>query len=149
MATTPAFATTPKVGNVAWKSTTTANTTNNGTGTIGTNILLAYTAGASGAWIDRIRIHPVGSTAATATTATVGRIYLSSVASGSTTVDDTFLWQEKACPAQTTDQSTTATVAIEFDAGFRIAPSETVLFSMHHAAAANTAWQVQVIASDY
>lgn len=149
MATTPQFATTPKIGNVAWKSTTTANTTNNGTGTVGTNILLAFTAGASGSWIDRIRIHPVGSTAATATTATVGRVYLSSVTSGSTTVDDTFLWQEKACPSQTTDQTTTATVPIDFDAGFRLAPNETILFSMHHAAAANTAWQVQVIGSDY
>lgn len=149
MATTPQFATVPKVGNVAWKSTITANTTNNGTGTIGTNMILAYTAGASGAWIDRIRIHPVGSVAATATTATVARVYLSSITSGATTVDDTFLWQEKACPAQTTDQTTTATVPIDFDAGFRLAAGETILFSMHHAAAANTAWQVQVIASDY
>lgn len=148
MAAAPAFAATPKRGDNTWKSSTTANTKNDGTGTIGTDILLAFTAGASGSYIERIRIHPVGSTAATATTATVGRVYISTQSSGATTNDDTYLWQEKACPAQTTDQTTTATVPIEFDAGFRMKASETILFSMHHAAAANTAWQIQVIASD-
>lgn len=149
MATTPAFAATPKRGGCTWTNSTTANTKNDGTGTIGTDILLAYTAGSSGAYIDRIRLHPTGSTAATATTATVGRIYFSTQASGATTNANTRLWQEVACPAQTTDQTTTATFAIEIPVGVRLAASDTVLFSMHHAAAANTAWEVIVFASDY
>ena len=149
MATTPAFATTPKRGVASWLSTTTANTKSDGTGTIGTDILLAFTAGSSGSWIDRIRINPVGSTAATATTATVARVYTSTVTSGATTNANTNLWQEKACPAQTTDQTTTATVPVDFDAGFRLEANATILFSMHHAAAANTSWDITVIASDY
>lgn len=149
MATTPAFASTPKRGGCTWTNSTTANTKNDGTGTIGTDILLAYTAGSSGAYIDRIRLHPVGSTAATATTATVGRIYISTQASGATTNANTRLWQEVACPAQTTDQTTTATNPLDIPVGIRIASSDTILFSMHHAAAANTAWEVTVIASDY
>lgn len=149
MASVPAFAATPKRNGCTWSNSTTANTTNDGTGTIGTNILLAYTCGASGSYIDRVRLHPCGSTAATATTATVGRIYFSTQASGATTNANTRLWQEVACPAQTTDQTTTATVPIDIPVGVRLAASDTILFSMHHAAAANTVWEVTVIASDY
>jgi hypothetical protein len=112
-------------------------------------MLLLFTAGANGAYVDRIRLHPVGLTAATATTATVGRIYLSTIASGATTAADTRLWQEVALPAQTTAQTTTATVPIDIPVGIRIAAGDDILFSMHHAAAANTAWQAQVIATDY
>lgn len=146
---TPIFPQTPKRNGCTWTNSTTANTKNDGTGTIGTDILLAYTAGANGAYIDRIRLHPTGSTASTATTATVGRIYFSTQASGSTTNANTRLWQEVACPAQTTDQTTTATVPIDISVGVSIAASDTVLFSMHHAAAANTAWEVTVIAKDF
>ena len=148
MASQPQFAATPKRNGCTWKNSTTANTKNDGTGTIGTDILLAFTAGSSGSFVERIRLHPTGSTAATATTATVGRIYFSTQASGATTHDNTRLWQEVACPAQTTDQTTTATVPIDIPVGIRLAASDTVLFSMHHAAAANTAWEVTVIASD-
>ena len=89
MATTPQFAAIPKRSGALWVAGTTANTRNDGVGTVGTDILLAYTAGTSGAWIDRIRLHPVGLVAATATTATVGRIYLSTIASGLTTAVNT------------------------------------------------------------
>ena len=149
MASTPSFAGTPKRQAAVWLPATTANTTNNGTGTIGTNILLAYTAGASGSYIDRIRLHPTGAVAATATTATVGRIYFSTVTSGATTDANTHLWQEVACPAQTTDQTTIATSSIEVPMGVRIGANETVLFSMHHAAAANTSWKCTVLGMDY
>ena len=149
MATTPAFAATPKRSGALWVAATTANTRNDGVGTVGTDILLAYTAGASGAYIDRIRLHPVGLVAATATTGTVARIYLSTIASGATTATNTKLWQEVACPAQTTAQTTTATTPLDIPVGIRIQASDTVLFSMHHAAAANTGWQCIVIASDY
>ena len=149
MASTPLFGGTPQVGGATWKNSTTANTKNDGTGTIGTDILLVYTAGANGAYIDRLRLHPVGSTAATATTATVGRIYLSTKTSGATTQDDTRLWQEVACPSQTTDQTTTQTIPIDVPMGIRLTAGDTILFSMHHAAAVNTAWEVTVLATDY
>ena len=149
MANQPAFANVPKRGGNVWLPATTANVKNDGTGTVGTDILLCYTAPAGGAYIDRVRLHPVGGTAATATTATVGRVYLSTIASGATTSANTRLWQEVACPSQTTDQTTTATAPIDVPMGIRIAASDTVLFSMHHAAAANTAWQVTVVCSEY
>jgi hypothetical protein len=149
MANTALFGATPKVSGATWVAATTANVKNDGTGTVGTDILLAFTAGTSGSYIDRIRLHPVGTTAATATTATVGRIYLSTITSGATTNANTRLWQEVALPAQTTDQTTTATVPTDIPMGIRIAASMTILFSMHHAAAANTMWECTVIGTDF
>lgn len=150
MTSTPIFGQTPQIDvSKAWVNGTTANTKNDGTGTIGTDILLIFTAGANGSYIDKIRLHPCGTTAATATTATVGRIYLSTKTSGGTTNADTHLWQEVACPAQTTDQTTTATTPIDIPMGIRIEASTTILFSMHHVAAANTSWEPTVIATDY
>ena len=146
---TPIFGQTPNRSGALWVAGSTANTRNDGVGTVGTDIMLAYTAGANGAFIDRIRLYPVGLVAATATTATVGRIYFSTVSSGATTATNTKLWQEVNLPTQTTAQTTTATVPVDIPVGVRIKASDTVLFSMHHAAAANTGWQCQVIATDY
>lgn len=147
--TTPIYTIAPKVGRAIWIAATTANTTNGGVGTIGTDMLLCYTAGANGAFINRVRIHPIGLVAATATTATVARLYISTVTSGATTNANTQLFAEVACPAQTTSQTTTATSYIEIPFGIAIAPNETILFSMHHAAAANTGWDVSVFGGDY
>ena len=151
MATAALFGATPKSTSTAiWLSGSTALTKNDGSATaIGTDIMLAYTAGSNGAYIDRVRLHPVGTTAATATTATVARIYISSKASGATTNTDTHLWQEVACPSQTTDQTTTATTPIDIPMGIRIQANYVILFSMHHVAAANTMWECTVIATDY
>lgn len=146
---TPIFGQTPNRSGALWVNGSTANTRNDGVGTVGTDIMLAYTAGANGAYIDRIRLHPVGLVAATATTATVARIYLSTIASGATTATNTKLWQEVSCPAQTTSQTTTGTSPIDIPMGIRIKASDTILFSMHHVAAANTGWQVQVLATDF
>lgn len=145
----PIYTLTPKIGRAIWVAATTANTTNGGVGTIGTNMLLCFTAGANGAFITKIRLCPIGLVAATATTATVGRVYISTIASGATTNADTQLWAEVACPAQTAAQTTTATSYIEIPFGIAIAPNETILFSMHHAAAANTGWDITVVGGDY
>lgn len=149
MANVALFGATPKVTFSIWLAATTANTKNDGSGTIATDVVLAFTAGASGSYVDRIRLHPVATTAATATTATVGRIYLSTITSGATTNVNTHLWQEVSLPAQTADQTTTATVPIDIPMGIRIPASSTILFSMHHAAAANTMWECIVVATDY
>jgi FlaG/FlaF family flagellin (archaellin) len=147
---TPIFGQIPKIDvSKAWVNGTTANTKNNGEGTIGTDILLIFTAGSNGAYIDKIRLSVCGTTAATASTATVGRIYLSTATSGATTSTNTHLWQEVACPSQTTDQTTTATVPIDIPMGIRIEAGTTILFSMHHVAAANTFWEPTVIATNY
>lgn len=147
--TNPIYSKQGNAGNASWLSTTTANTKSDGTGTIGTDMLLVFTAGPDGAFVQKLRAAPSGSTAATATTATVLRVYRSTQSSGATTNLNTYRWDEVACPAQTTDQTTTATNVIEIPFGFALAANETILVSMHHAAAANTCWQFHVIGGNY
>jgi hypothetical protein len=138
-----------KQGNTGAVKITAANVKNDGTGTIGTDIFKAFTAGASGAFVQKVRVTLSASTAATATTATVFRVYISSITAGATTNADTFLWGEVALPAQTADQTTTATNAVEIPLGFALPANWTVLVSTHHAPAANTMVQAIVIGGDY
>lgn len=146
----PLLAGTPKFGRNVWLPATTANTKNDGTGTIGTDMLLLFTADATyGSFAQKVRLHPQAGTAATATTATVARVYISSQSSGATTNANTTLWGEIACPAQTADQTTTATSPLEVALGFALKAGESILVSMHHAAAANTSWAFCAICGDY
>lgn len=148
--TAPIYTQVPKIGRAAWTSSTTANTTSDGTGTIGTNILLVFTADSTdGSFVSRIRLIPTATTAATATTATVARIYVSTQSSGATTSSNTTLISEVACPSQTADQTTSAVNFYEVELGFALPASSTILVSMHHAAAANTKWEFICFGGDY
>ena len=147
----PIFAKQQNASNVGiWTSSLTANVKSDGTSTgIATDMVKIFTAGANGAFVQKVRFTPSASTAGTATTASVHRLYLSTIASGATTRTDTFQIAEMAAPAQTADQTTTATVPLEIPLGFAMPASTTLLWSMHHAAAANTSWQAIVFGGDY
>jgi hypothetical protein len=147
--TAPIFTDVPVIGAGAWTNSLTANTTSTGASTIGTSSLLLFTAGTDGSYINRIRLTAAGSTAATATTATVARFYISTVASGATTNANTYMFAEVALPSQTTDQTTTATNYVEVPCGFYIPSGYYILGSMHHAAAANTQWTILVFGGNY
>jgi len=151
MAAVPLLGATPKSTYSLWLNGSTANTKSDGSGTIGTDMMLAFTAGANGAWVDRIRLMPVGVTAATtaATTATVAKFFLSTQTSGVTTNVNTHLWQEAACPSQTVNQTTAAVSPVDVAAGFRLEAGETILFCMYHVAIVNSAWECIVLATDY
>jgi len=138
------------VGFVTWKSTTTANSKSDGTGTIGTDMLLAFTADATyGAQVDKIRIVPQGSVASTPTTASVARIYISSQTAGATTNSNTWLFKEVKLSGVITDQATQALNPTEIDLGFSLPPGYTILVSMPHAAATGTSWAFLVFGGDY
>jgi uncharacterized protein with beta-barrel porin domain len=147
--TAPIFSNVPAIGTAIWLPANTANTKSDGTGTIGTDILLLETAGTNGSFLNKIRFSPCSSVAATATTASVIRVYLSTQSSGATTNANTSLIAEIAAPAQTADQTTTATNYLEVPLGFAIPSTISVLFSMHHAAAANTSWKGVIFSGDY
>lgn len=133
-----------------WTSSLTGNTRNDGVGTIGTDMLVAFAADATeGGFIDRIRFTPSASAAGTATTATVIRVYISTVTSGATLRTDTFQFAEVACPSLTADQATAAANFIEVPLGVGLPPGATVLWSMHHSAAANTSWQANAFGGKY
>jgi hypothetical protein len=139
--TSPIYVATPKSPAV---SITAANVKSDGTGTIGTDIFLLHTAGGSGSYVGRVRFVPSGSTAATASTPTVGRVYISTQTAGATTNANTFRVDEVAMPAVTTDQTTVQTAFFEIRVDSYLNAGQTLLVSTHHAPAANTA--VQAIA---
>lgn len=148
--TSPIFVKIPRSGQATITPSTTANTKSDGTGTIGTDILKAFTADATnGSYVYSIRLCPTASSPATNTAATTLRIFWSSKTSGSTTNADTWLLAEVSAAAQVADHSTNATFFIEIPINKLLDPGFTILVSTHIAAAANTAWEAIVFAGDF
>ena len=142
----PIFTKNGKIGSVL---VTAANTSSQGGGTIGTTIFLAFTADATnGSFVQRVRLIPTA-TAATTTTATVARVFVSTVASGATTSANTYLVAEITLPAIAADNASTAVQPFDVPLGFALPASGTILITTHAAPAANTAWRAVVIGGDY
>lgn len=138
-----------KAGEYGSVLVTAANTSSAGGGTVGTDIFLAFTADSTnGSFIQRVRWIPVA-TAATTTTATVGRVFLSSVTSGATTSSNTFLYEERTLQAIGADNASTAVIFYDVIFGFAVPASTTILVTNHAAPAANTNWRALVIAGKY
>ncbi len=128
---------------------TAANTSSQGGGTVATDIFKAFTADATnGSFVETVRFIPTA-TAPTTTTATVGRVFISSVTSGSTTSSNTFLLAEVTLPAVAADNASTAVYPIDVPINFRLPAGYTILVTNHAAPAANTAWRVDVISGSY
>lgn len=145
--TSPIFSVTPNVGGVAPSA---ACTKSDGTGTIGTDIFKAFTAGANGSWVSKVRFNAVATAAGTGTTGTVARVFASSKASGGTTGGaDTFLIGEVALPVTTADSSSAPTSPIEVPINFALPPGWTILITNHAAPASSTSWQALVVGGDY
>lgn len=128
---------------------TAANTSSQGGGTIGTDIFLAFTADSTnGSFVRELRWTLGESTIATASTATVGRIFLSTQTSGTTTSSNTHLWQEIALTSQT-PTSTVAGVPVVIPLNFVLPAGWAILVTNHAAPAANTHWKAIVIGGNY
>lgn len=136
--------------NVSCVEITAANTSSRGSGTIGTDLFKAFTAGSNGAFVEAIRIVPAASVAATSTTATVLRVFLSSATTGATTAGtNTFLLGEMTAPAQSADHATTGTYPWELVLNRPIPAGWTILVASHAAPASNTWWHTTVFGGDY
>jgi hypothetical protein len=147
--TAPIFTDVPLVGRAVWLAASTANTDSDGSGTIGTDMMLLLTPGADGSFLNRIRLTPAATVAATATTASIHRFFLSTVSSGATTSANTTLIAEYSAPAQTAGQTTVSVQPIDVPLGFYVPSTVFLLWSMHHAAAANTLWHAACFAGSY
>ena len=144
--TSPRFT---KAANISSALVTAANTSSQGGGTIATDIFKAFTADATnGSFVEKVRWIPTA-TAATTTSATVARVFLSSVASGATTSANTHLVAEVTLPAIAADNASTAVNPFDVPLGFTIPAGWTILVTNHAAPAANTAWKAITIGSDY
>lgn len=144
--TAPVFSLTPNVKGVA---ATAANTVGDGGGTIGTDIFLAFTAGANGSWVSHLRLQAVASVAATSTTNTVLRVFVSSVGSGATTNANTFCIAEVNLPAVSADHSTAPTNSLDIPLKFALASGWFIHITNHAAPAANTRWHATCFGGDY
>lgn len=144
--TDPIWTKNGKVGSVL---VTAANTSSQGGGTIGTDIFLAFTADSTnGSFVQRVRCIPTATTPTT-TTATVGRIFISTQTSGSTTSSNTYLWDEIVLPALSADNASGAVPEFDIILNIPLPASNTILVTNHAAPAANTSWRFTVIGGDY
>lgn len=149
--TSPIFTLTPNVGR-ARITTTYAHVKSDGTSAgSGTDFVVkAFTAGANGSYVERVRFYPVASAAATSSIATTLRIFLSTVASpGATTTSDTFLLGEVSVPALSASHSTNATNAFEYPLNIAIPSGTYIHVSQHVAQTTNQAWNAIVFGGDY
>jgi hypothetical protein len=145
--TAPIFPLTPNIGSVAVGGS--ANVRSDGNGTIGTDIFKAFTAGTDGSFLYKLRLTPVATAAATATTATVLRVFISSVASGATTQSTAFLIAEIAAPSQSAANASAAVVPLEIPLNIAIPGTYTVLVTSHAVNAASTSWEAVVFGGNY
>lgn len=148
--TAPVFVLTPNIGKCLFPTTgLTKSDGASGASGIGTDMSLAFSAGANGSFVEKIRMSPVATAAATATQATVLRIYLSTVSSGVTANTNTVLIQEIGAAAQTADHSTNATFFFEVPLNIKLPTGYFILVSTHTAPIANTNWEAVVFGGDF
>ena len=116
----------------------TANTALDGSGTL----VKAFTAGANGSYVQKIRFRPVGSPAAT-----VCRVFIS--ASASTSATNTWLYDEITLPAVTLSQ-TAATSVFELPINVALDPSYLLYVTFGTSTgSAGTGYSIVTIAGDY
>ena len=147
--TAPIFTGTPKVSGTR---ITTAQNNSQGSGTIGTDIYLAFSAGTNGSYLQKVRFTLGGATANTASTAAVLRVYLSTQASGAVTSSNTWLVQEVTAASQTPNVVTTltgATYPIDVPLNFAIPTGYYLLVGASAVTSANTVWTVTAYGGDY
>ena len=135
-------------GNVSSIAVTAGNTSSEGGGTIATDTFKAFTAGANGSFVESVLWMPTATTN-TSMTATVGRVYVSSIASSTTTSANTYLIAEVVLPAVSADHATIPVYSIEVPINRRIPANWTILVQNNVAPAANTQWIATVFGGDY
>lgn len=143
--TDPIYSASGLFGSIA---VTAANTSSQGGGTIATDIFLVFTAGSNGNFIREVRWILGESTIATASTATVGRIFLSTQSSGATTSSNTHLLAEVALASQT-PSSTLAGVPIVIPLNIIVPSGYSLLATNHAAPAAATHWKAIAFGGAY
>lgn len=148
--TTPIYSLTPNVSSV--KITTTAalvRSDGSAANAIGTDQFLAFTTGANGSFIQRIRFIPVSSAAAVNSVATTLRVFLSSVNTGTPTAANTNLLAEISVPLISVANSTNAVTYYEIPLNIQVQADRYILVSQHVAQTTNQSWQATVFGGDY
>lgn len=145
----PIFTATPNIGVTRITAQQATSGRSDGNGTIATDIFLAFTPGSNGSYVREVRIKPAATAAATATTATSIRIYLSTQSAGSTTSANTKLIGEVAIPTISAASTTVPSPDFTFPLNFAIPSTLFILVGSGATIAANTEHQVVTIGGDY
>ena len=147
--TAPIYTGIPKVSGTR---ITAAVNNSQGSGTIGTEHFLAFSAGTSGSYLQKVRFTLGGATANTASTAAVLKVYLSTQSSGAITSANTWLIQEVTAATQTPNVVTTltgATYPIDVALNFPIQTGYNILVGVSAVTGANTVWVATTYGGDY
>lgn len=147
--TTPIFPKTPRVAGGAITPSLSANVKSDGAGTIGTDMLLLFTPGSNGSFVQRVRVKAAASAAATSTSATVIRIFASTQSSGATTNANTQLIGEIQIPSVSAANATGGTPDFDIPVGFAFPSDRYILACTSVVAATNTSFGLTVIAGDF
>ena len=145
MALTANFALTPNVGRARISGTGAANTARDGSGVEGSNIFLAFTAGANGARIDRVIANAAGTLAATS--AGMIRVFISQ-ASGL----NKRLWREWQVTASTPSASAlgyTNYTTSKIDGGLALKAGEQIWVTSHFSDTAGNQFDIIVEGGDF
>lgn len=141
----PIFTGTPRVSSVRVSAATTAS---DGTGTVGTNMYLAFTPGSNGSYLQRVRFSLSESTMSVASNAATLRVGIADTNTGTLTTSNYFLYQEINAAAQT-PTTTASSYPIDVPLNFAIPSNKYVMVSTSVGTATSTAWVATVIGGDY
>jgi len=143
--TSPIFSVTPRTSSVRITSNLAAS---DGTGTVGSTVFLAFTPGANGSYLQRVRFTLSESTMSTASAAATLRVSIATTNTGTLTTSNCFLYQEINAAAQT-PTTTASSYPIDIPLNFAIPSGQYIIVSTSVAPSANTAWVATVIGGDY
>ena len=146
----PIYSLTPNVGTVKiTQSSVLVRSDGSAVNAIGTDQFLAFTSGANGSFIQRVRFNVVASAAAVNSVATTLRVFLSTVNTGTPTAANTNLLTEISVPLISAANSTAASSYYEIPLNIAVPASRYILVSQHIAQTANQSWQAIVFGGDY
>tara|TARA_R110000868_G_scaffold31018_1_gene114061 strand:- start:6231 stop:6689 length:459 start_codon:yes stop_codon:yes gene_type:complete len=146
----PIYSLTPNVGTVKiTQNSALVRSDGSAANAIGTDQFLAFTSGANGSFIQRVRFNVVASAAAVNSVATTLRVFLSSINTGTPTAANTDLLAEISVPIISAANSTAASSYYEIPFNIAIPTGHYILVSQHLAQTANQSWQAIVFGGDY
>lgn len=147
--TAPIFSGTPRVSLVQIGQASTNVHSLGGTAQIGTNMFVAFTSGANGSYVQKIRLQFTSTTNTINAAATVFKIYYSTVNTGTPTTAQLALIADIQSPLQTIAATTTSAYPIEVPLNFAMPANTYLLVGQTVAATANSAWVATVFGGDY
>jgi hypothetical protein len=147
--TAPIFTGVPEINLVQIPQSSTNVHSSGGSAAIGTNIYVAFTSGANGSYVQKMRFQFTSTTNTVSAALTVFKVYFSTVNTGTPSITQAALIADIQSPAQTITVTTTSAYPIEVPLNFAMPANTYLLVGQTVAATANSAWFVTTFGGDY